>query len=214
MNHVVSAKNNFNDKKGSLLSARGITAIALLGALSTILMLFEIPLWFAPSFYKIDFSELPVLIGAFALGPVAGVFIELIKILLNFIINGTDTAGIGEIANFIFGCALVVPSAIIYNRGRNRKSAILGMAVGTAIFIITGCLLNAYVLLPTYAKVFGMPISSLVAMGTAVNPKINSLATFIIFAVAPFNLVKGVAISLITALLYKSVSPVIRGYHD
>lgn len=213
MNSTSKAKVIEDNKKVSLLSARGLTAISLLSALSIILMLFEIPLWFAPSFYKIDFSEVPVLIGAFALGPVAGVLIELLKILLNLIVNGTETAFVGEIANFIVGCSLVVPSAIIYHFKRTKKSALFGMALGTVVFVVAGCILNAYLLLPTYAGLFHMPIDALVAMGTAINPGIDSMFTFVLFAVAPFNLVKGVAVSIITAFLYKYVSPIIKGYH-
>lgn len=213
--NVTSSKTQFNvnQKKVKLLSARGITVISLFSALSIILMLFEIPLWFAPNFYKIDFSEVPVLIGAFALGPIAGVLIELIKILLNLLIEGTTTAYVGEFANFLLGCSLVVPSALIYHKMRTKKSAMIGLGVGTLSFIAVGCILNAYVLLPTYANLFGMEIKDLVAMGTAVNPNINNLTTFIIMAVVPFNLIKGVLVSLITILLYKHVSSIIKGYH-
>lgn len=209
----MQSKQDLRNKNLKLLSTRGITVIALLSAVSTVLMLFEIPLWFAPNFYEIDFSEVPVLIGAFALGPLAGVLIELIKILINLLINSSATAGIGEIANFILGCALVVPSAVIYHKYRTKKSAIFGMTLGTIFLIISGSLLNAYVLLPTYATAFGMPIDSLVAMGTAVNPNITSLNSFIILAVAPFNLIKGVAVSIITALIYNGIKPIIKGYH-
>lgn len=202
-----------NDKKVKLLSVRGMTVIALLSTIATILMLFEFPLWFAPSFYEIDLSELPVLIGAFALGPIAGVLIEVIKILINLLINGTDTAMIGEMSNLILGCSLVVPSALIYKFGKSRKSAIIGMIVGTIIYVTFGCLLNAFVLLPTYAKIYGMPIESLVAMGTAVNKNITDMTTFIFWAVAPFNLIKGVLVSIITASVYKDISHIIKEFH-
>jgi riboflavin transporter FmnP len=201
------------NKKVKLLSARGMTVISVLSAISFVLMFFDVPLWFAPSFYQIDFSDVPVLVGAFALGPMAGVIIELIKILLNLLLQGTDTAGVGEIANFIIGCALVVPSALVYHTNRTRKTAIYGMITGTIVFVGIGCLLNAFVLLPTYAKVFGMPMEALIEMGTKVNPNIKGLGGFIFMAVAPFNLVKGVAVSLITILIYKRISPLIKGYH-
>lgn len=204
---------NQKNSKVKLLSARGLTVMSLLSAISVVLMIFSIPLWFAPNFYKIDLSEVPILIGAFTLGPVAGVVIEFIKILLNLVLKGTDTAFVGEIANFLLGCSLVVPSAIIYHRNKNIKSAILGMVVGTISFIVVGSLLNAYVLLPTYAKIYGMPLNGLVKMGTAVNPNITSLNTFILLAVVPFNLIKGVLASVLTGMLYKSVSPIIKGYH-
>lgn len=211
---TMSNNQGFGDlRKVKVLSARGITVIALLSALATVLMFIEIPLWFAPSFYKIDLSEVPVLIGAFALGPMAGVLIELIKNLLHIVVKGSDSAFVGELANFILGCSLVIPSSIIYLRTKTKKSAMIGLAVGTICFIVAGCLLNAYLLLPTYATLFNMPIDALVAMGTAVNPNITSLTGFIFMAVAPFNLLKGALVSIVTILLYKQVSPIIKGFH-
>ena len=189
---------------------RTIVQIGMLAAIATVLMLFEIPLPFAPSFYEIDFSEVPVLVGSFVMGPLAGAVIELVKILLNFVVNGTDTAGVGEAANLLIGCALCVPAGIVYKRIRTRKGALLGMAAGTVSMAVIGCLLNAYVLLPTYAAAFGMPINALVEMGTAVNPGITSLSTFVLFAVAPFNLLKGVVVSLVVLLIYKKISPVFK----
>ena len=172
--------NNTNVKAGTKI--RTIVQVGMLAAIAVVLMLFEIPLPFAPSFYEIDFSEVPVMIGTFAMGPLAGAAIELVKILLNFFINGTTTAGVGEVANFLIGCALVVPAGIIYRRKRTRKGAIIGMAAGTVFMTLLGCVLNAYVLLPTYAAAFQLPIDSLVAMGTAVNGSITDLFTFVAFA--------------------------------
>ena len=193
------------------MNVRTMVEIGMLGAISVILMMFEIPLWFAPSFYKIDLSEVPVLIGAFALGPVAGALIELVKILLHLLLKGTSTAGVGDLANFLIGCAMAVPAACIYQKQKTKKNAIIGLVCGTAVMTIAGSFLNALVLLPAYAAAFGMPIDALVGMGTAVNKAITSVATFALFAVAPFNIVKGVLVSLITMLLYKHVSPILKG---
>ncbi len=203
--------NNTNVKAGTKI--RTIVQVGMLAAIAVVLMLFEIPLPFAPSFYEIDFSEVPVMIGTFAMGPLAGAAIELVKILLNFFINGTTTAGVGEVANFLIGCALVVPAGIIYRRKRTRKGAIIGMAAGTVFMTLLGCVLNAYVLLPTYAAAFQLPIDSLIAMGTAVNGSITDLFTFVAFAVAPFNILKGVLVSLIVFLIYKKISPVFHMNH-
>ncbi|HIY62786.1 MAG TPA: ECF transporter S component [Candidatus Mediterraneibacter stercoripullorum] len=192
------------------LGVKAIVKIGMLAAIAVVLMLFEIPLPFAPSFYEIDFSEVPVLVGTFAMGPFAGALIELIKILLNFVITGTSTAGVGELANFIIGCSLCVPAGLIYRMHRTRNNALIGMAVGTVCMTAIGCIVNAFVLLPTYATAFGMPIDALVEMGTAVNPNITSLTTFVMFAVAPFNLLKGVLVSLIVFLIYKKISPIFR----
>ena len=108
---------------------RNMVQIGMLAAVATVLMLFEFPLWFAPSFYQLDFSEVAVLIGAFSMGPAAGVVIEALKILLNFLINGTITAGVGELANFIIGCGLIVPAALIYKRHKTKKNAMLGLSL-------------------------------------------------------------------------------------
>ena len=198
---------------GSRSKVRTMAQVGMLSAIAVVLMLFEIPLPFAPAFYEIDFSEVPVLVGCFAMGPAAGVAIEFLKILLNFAINGTATAGVGEIANFLIGCSLVVPAALIYKFKKTRTGAIVGMAAGTVFMTAVGCLLNAFVLLPTYAVAFGMPIDGLVQMGTAVNSAIDSLTTFVLFAVVPFNLLKGVLVSLIVFLIYKKISPVFKINH-
>lgn len=197
-----------NNKKK--LTTRIIAQIGMLGAIAVVLMLFEIPLPFAPSFYEIDFSEVPVLIGCFSMGPMAGVLIEMIKIILNLCINGSVTAGVGELANFVIGCALVLPAAFIYKRKKTKKGAVVGLVTGILFMTISGCFINAYVMLPTYAKAFGMPIEALVEMGSAVNASITDLFTFVMFAVVPFNLLKGVLVSIIVLLIYKKISPILK----
>lgn len=192
------------------MSVKMITQAGMLGAIAVVLMLFEIPLPFAPAFYEIDFSEVPVLVGAFAMGPLAGLLIEFVKILLNLLINGTTTAGVGEIANFLIGISFCLPASLIYRKIHSKKGAIVGLASGTLIMTAAGCFLNAYVLLPAYAKAFEMPIDALVGMGTAVNAKITDLFTFVVFAVAPFNLLKGVLVSLVVVLIYKKISPILK----
>ncbi len=206
----MSTQSNTVTRTQARISVRTTVKIGMLAAISVVLMLFEIPLPFAPSFYEIDFSEVPVLIGAFAMGPVAGAAIELVKILLNLVITGTDTAGVGELANFIIGCSLCLPAAIIYKRKKTRKGAMIGMVVGTALMVVIGCLINAYVMLPAYSAAFNLPIDALVQMGTAINPNITNLNTFVIFAVAPFNLLKAVLVSLIVLLIYKKISPIFK----
>ena len=198
------------EKSKERIGVRGVVQIGMLSAIAIILMQFEVPLPFAPPFYKIDFSEIPVLIGCFVMGPLAGAIVELIKVILNVVISGTTTGGVGDIANFLIGCAMCVPAGMIYKKYHTRKSALAGMAVGTVFMTVIGCILNEYVLLPVYAKAFEMPIDALVAMGTAVNHSITSLSTFVIFAVAPFNLLKGVLVSFIVFLIYKKISPIFK----
>ena len=198
------------NKRGSDKVKR-MVQIGMLSAIAVVLMLFEIPLPFAPPFYKIDFSEIPVMIGGFAMGPMAAVVIEFVKIVLNLIINGTMTAGIGELANFLIGIALVLPAALIYKKKKTRKAAALGMGIGTLFMTLVGSVLNAFVLLPTYAKAFSMPLEGLVEMGTAINKSITNLFTFVAFAVAPFNLLKGILVSIIVFFMYKKVSSLLKG---
>ena len=191
---------------------RKLVEIGMLGAIATVLMLFEFPIPFiAPPFYELDFSEVPVLVGAFALGPMAGATIELVKILINLLINGTATAFVGEIGNYILGCSFIIPAALIYKKKKSKKMAVAGMAVGTVTMTVFGCFLNAYVLLPTYAAAFGMPIDAIVGMGSAINGNINNVMTFVILAVAPFNIFKGIMASAITLLIYKHISPILKG---
>lgn len=191
---------------------RTMVCVGMLAAISTILMLFEFPLPFiAPGFYELDFSEVPILIGAFALGPVAGALTELVKILLNLVVNGTDTAFVGEFANFVMGCALCVPAALIYKAKKSRTNAVIGLAAGTVIMTAAAVFVNALVLLPAYAKAFGTPIEVFIEMGTAIHPSINGIWSFVLLAVAPFNLIKGVLVSVITMLLYKHISPILKG---
>lgn len=191
---------------------RKLVEIGMLGAIATVLMLFEFPIPFiAPPFYELDFSEVPVLVGAFALGPMAGATIELVKILINLLINGTATAFVGEIGNYLLGCSFIIPAALIYKKHKTKKNALIAMVIGTIVMTVFGCFLNAYILLPTYATAFGMPIDAIVGMGSAINANINDVMTFVVIAVAPFNIIKGVVVSVITLLIYKHISPILKG---
>lgn len=187
-----------------------IAKVGVLGAVATVLMLLDFPLWFAPNFYKLDFSEVPVLLGAFALGPGAGAMIELVKILLNFVLNGTDTGGIGEFANLLIGLSFIVPAGFIYKKNKSYKSAIVGLGIGTITLALVGALLNYYLLLPVYSKVYGAPIHAFVDMANALNPAITDLKTFIMYAVVPFNIFKGVVVSAMVILIYKKLSPILH----
>lgn len=204
-------KTNTQVGTGSHVNVATMAKVGALGAVATVLMMFKIPLWFVPSFLEIDLSEIPVLIGAFALGPVAGIFIELIKILGNLLINSTITFGVGELSNFLIGLSFVLPAAIIYKRKKTRKSVILGMTVGTVSMAVVGSLLNAFLLLPLYAKVMNIPLSGLVAMGTKVQSGITNIQTLVLLGIVPFNIIKGGLVSICTFLLYKHLSPILKG---
>ena len=186
--------------------------VAMLSAVSVVLMLFEFPLPFlAPPFYKFDFSEIPVLLGTFALGPVAGVVIELIKVLLNLLINGTITGGVGEAANFVVGVAYILPAGLIYKKFKTKKAASLGMLVGGMVMVGLGAVVNAYVLIPAYGSALNMPMEAFVNMGKSIHPSINSLGMLVLLCVVPFNAVKVLVVSVLTRLIYKPLSPLLKG---
>lgn len=191
-------------------SVKYIAKVGVLSALATILMLFEFPLPIAPSFYELDFSEVPVLIGSFSLGPIAGILIEFIKILINLLINGTDTFFVGELANFLMGCSFVLPAAFFYKYKKTLKRALIGMGIGTLSLVVIGALCNYFLMIPAYVYLAGYPMDAVIGMGTAVNPAIKDLLSLILIAVVPFNLIKGVLCSALTTLLYKRVSPILH----
>ncbi len=189
--------------------AKYLAFVAISAALSGVLMSLELPLFFAPAFYQLDFSELPALIAAFYLGPVAGVITELLKVLVKLLLKGTSTAFVGDFANFVVGCTFILPASIIYHVRKTRGTAIVGMAVGTVVMTVFGSAFNAVYLIPTFSKLFGMPLDAIVAMGQAVNPAITSVSTLVLLAVVPFNLLKGIVVSLLTYVLYKRVERVL-----
>ena len=186
--------------------------IAMLGAVATVLMMFEFPLPFiAPPFVQMDFSEIPVVVGTFAMGPLAGIIIELLKNLLHIVTHGTTTAGVGELSNFLIGCSFAVPAGLFYKRRKTAKNALIGMSVGTVTMAAVGCLSNAFVMFPLYSVAMGIPVDSFIAMGTKINPAINNMVTFVLLSMVPFNLIKGVMISGITMLSYKSLKVLLKG---
>ena len=191
----------------SVSKTRKLTIVAICSAIAAVLHMLDFPLLFiAPEFYKLDFSELPVMLCGFYLGPAAAVVCEAVKILLKLLLKGTSTAFVGDFANFVVGCSLVLPAVIIYHMKKSRASAIVGLAAGTLVLTIFGSAFNAIYLLPKFSQLFGLPLDTIVSMGTAINGSIHSISTFVLFAVAPLNLVKGLGISVLTMLLYKRIA--------
>ena len=207
MNNEAAVNRKISTQNRSKL--RTTVQIGMLGAIALVLMFFEFPIPFiAPPFIKMDFSEIPVLVGTFAMGPLAGVLIELLKNLLNLVIHGTTTMGVGELSNFIIGCAFVVP---FYRKKKTRVNALKGMAAGTLLMAAMGCLTNAFIMFPLYSTLMGIPMDSFIAMGTAIHPAIDNMVSFVILCMVPFNLLKGIVISFITLLLYKRLRVLLKG---
>lgn len=191
-------------------STHYISYTAIFACMAGVLMLVEIPLFFAPGFYKLDLSEMPILICTFYLGPVAGVAAELVKVLVKLLLKGTTTAFVGDFANFVVGCSFVLPASVIYHARPGRRTALVGMAAGTLAMTVFGSLFNAVYLLPKFAELYGIPMETIVSMGTAVNGSITDAATLVLFAVVPFNLLKGIVVSALTFVLYKRISPILH----
>ncbi|MBD5546999.1 MAG: ECF transporter S component [Lachnospiraceae bacterium] len=204
---MIKKKNSDTER---ILTTRKMAMIGVFSAVAMVLHIFDFPVFFAPPFYKLDFSELPALIGAFAFGPVAGIMIEFCKILLKLFVKGTSTAFVGDLANFVIGCSFILPASIIYMFKKTKKNAIAASAVGTMIMTVFGTMFNAIYLLPAFAALYGMPLDVIVGMGTSINANITDVTTLVIFAVAPINLLKGCSVSLVTMLVYKKLSPVLK----
>lgn len=197
-------------EKGRYFTARRMATIAMLSAIAGVLMVFDFPVFFAPSFYKLDFSELPALIGCFAYGPLAGVLIEFLKILVKLMFKGTTTAFVGELANFLIGSVFIFTASMIYLVGKNKKSAIAACGIGTVLSGAFACFINAFYLLPAFAGMFGMPMEAIISMGTKINSAITDIFTFVALAVAPLTIFKNLVCSVITILIYKKLRKVIH----
>ena len=194
--------------------ARRVSIVGSCAAIATVLHQLDFPMPFlAPGFYKLDFSELPVLLCGFFLGPTAAVYSEAVKILLKLLIKGTSTAFVGDFANFVVGCSLVLPATIWYHAHKSRHNAIIGLILGTITMTVLGSAFNAIYLLPKFAELYGMPLDVIVGMGTKIFASVKDVTTFVMFCVAPLNLLKGGVISILTLLLYKKVARPLFGLH-
>ncbi len=191
-------------KPKTYFTPQRMTRIALLAAVASVL--FFQPEITIIGFYKLDFSNLPVLLGGFSMGPLAGFIILLLKSLTGLL--HTNSMGVGELADLIFGTALMLPAVLIYQRNKSRKNALIGMIAGTIALIISGMLVNAYLLIPFYTKAMGLTAEMILGM---FPPYIDSLEKMLFLATAPFNLLKGVSVSFLTYVLYRHLSPLLHG---
>ena len=191
----------------SRISVRKLVVTALLGAVATVLMFISFGLPILPSYLKVDFSEMPALLASFALGPVYGAAVCLIKNLVN--ISATTTGGVGELCNFLLGVLFVVPAGLIYRRHPSRKRALIGMIVGTLVMSLCSGLVNYFVVYPVYLLV--MPEEAIVGMYSAIVPAADSILKGILIFNMPLTFVKGVLDAVITFILYKRLSPVMKG---
>ena len=187
--------------------ARRVTIIGMCTAIAIVLYVMDFPVPFlAPPFYKLDFSEIPVLLCGFFLGPSAGVICLALKVLVKLLLTSTTTAFVGDFANFIVGCTLVLPAVILYHLHKTKRSALVGLVVGTLSMAIFGSAFNAIYLIPEFSRLFGLPLEAIIGMGAEIHPSIDSINQLALLCVAPLNIVKGTAVSVLTMLLYKHVA--------
>ena len=205
----------FFPQKRAVTPARRITIIAICSTIAMVLHVLDFPLLFiAPEFYKLDFSELPVLLCGFFLGPSAAVTCEGVKILLKLLVKGTSTAFVGDFANFVVGCSFVIPATIWYHIHKSKHSAVIGLILGTLSMSVLGSAFNAVYLLPKFSQLFGLPLDAIIGMGAKIHSSIHSVSTFVLLCVAPLNVVKGAMVSVLTMLLYKRVARPLFGIHQ
>lgn len=193
-------------KTKKVLTTKNLTMIAMLSAIAAVLMVFEIQLPFSPSFVKFDFSDLPVMLGGFLIGPFAGGIIAFMKILLHFLLNGTTSFFVGDLSNLLLTLSFVLPASFIYQQKKTKKTAIQGLLVSIICTSLLAIIFNLFLIFPLYLKVLNLKMVDLINMIHVVNPLVKDVFTMIVFSLLPFNLFKYSIVSMITMLSYKKLS--------
>ena len=201
--------NNLSTVDRKKENIRRITVIGIMSAVSAVLMMLSFNIPIMPSFIKMDFSELPALITAFSIGPISGVIVCFIKNLINLMF--TTTAGVGELSNFVLGACLVLPAGLIYKKIKTRGGALIGAVAGSLIMAVFSIPWNYYVTYPAYINILNFPLEAILGMYKAINPNVNGLMQALLIFNLPYTFCKGVIISVLTFLLYKKLSPIIKG---
>jgi len=197
-------------KRSKRLNATTLVKISILSAIGYILMFIAVPLpMLFPEFLKIDISDLTALLGGIALGPMTGITIAFLKNLLQFITGMSTTGGVGEFANFLIGGSFVFTVSYIYSKKRNISGVIIGLISGIIVMTVVGCIANYFIILPFYETI-GWSIDAVVSMGAAINPAIDSKISFIIWIIAPFNILKSGLMSLLTLPMYKKTEKILK----
>ena len=181
---------------------------AILSCIAFLLMYLEFPLPIAPPWLKMDFSDLPAVIAGFSLGPVSGVFVQLIKVLLFTITHGTTSGFVGELGNFLMGVALVLPSALLYKKHHNKKSAVLAMVIGILVMTVVSGLVNYFLLIPAYSKM--MPLEAIIGACQAIIPSVDSVIGYCVVFAMPFTFMKSLLDCIIIFFSYKKLSPILH----
>ena len=197
---------NPSRSRSSMFATSSMVKMAMLAAIGMILMLLDFPLPIFPSFLQVDLSDVPAVIGAFSMGPAAGVMIEFLKNLLKLIV-GSNTGGVGELANFLVGAGYVLILALIYQKWPSRAGVLWGSVLATVGGAVLAGALNFFIFVPAYAAVMGLPVEAFVEAASKVNAAVVDLRTMVVFAIVPFNLVKGVIIAAASLVLHRLLRP-------
>ena len=195
-------------RNSKMNSTKTIAKIGVLSAIAYVLMFISLPLPIFPSFLKIDLSDIPAIFGGMSLGPIAGLAIVIVKNLLQAITAST-TGGVGEFANILIGGSYVLIICLFYRKIKNIKGVLMGALIGIVAMTITGCIMNYYIMMPLYSVVYGMPMDAIIQMGTVINPKVTDLFTFVIWMIAPFNIVKAGLMTVVTLPLFKKMEKIL-----
>ena len=193
-----------NTQKNKTFSTLNLTRMAILVAIASILFVIEIPI---VAFYKLDLSNIPVLLGAFSMGTVPGVIILALKSVIGLL--HSSSAGVGELADFLMGAALVIPASLMYQRNKTKKTALIGLAVGTVCMVAVSVFVNKWIMLPFYMGAFHMDMDSIIKYANVAG--VDSEWKLLLLITAPFNLLKGFVLSVVTGLIYKPLSPLLKG---
>ncbi len=207
-NHTAGSRVAAQGRARRMGSIRYLAVTAMLSAVAFILMFLEFPIPFLiPGFIKMDISELPALVGAFAMGPVCGVLVCLVKNLLHLFV--TTTGGVGELSNFLLGASFVLIAGLVYRKNKTRKNAIIGSVAGAAVMAVCSVLVNYFLTYPVYYNF--MPQEMVLSMYQAILPSMKNILECLICFNMPFTFVKGLFSVGITVLIYKHISPVLKG---
>ena len=201
-----------NEKKH--LNTGNMVLIAMFGAVAAVLMSLEISFPLVPEFIKLDFSDFPIVLGTFVMGPVEGILIATVKIMLKLLIKGTTTAYVGDFANWLYSVCYILPAALVYHFKRTKGGAALALAAGTVFTSVVAVICNYVFIFPMYAKLFGAPMDAIIAAGNAINGKITDLGTMMLYSILPFNLFKYGLSSVITFLVYKRIKSAIVRFSE
>lgn len=191
------------------VNVRKLTVTAIMAAVATVLMFLSFSVPLMPEFIKLDFSELPALIAAFSMGPLSGVAVCFVKNLVNVL--STHTGGAGELCNFLMGATFVLPAGLIYQRMKSRKGALIASLTGAVVMALCSLPINYFISYPAYVNIMGLPLSAIMGAYQAINPKVENLWQALLIFNAPFTLIKGLFDVILTFLVYKHISPLIKG---